>query len=160
VRKSTLILLTAACSATVAVAQQIHNHSHDVSTVAPAEDKRQVVKFPPMVREHTLKSMRDHLLALSEIQDHLSQGHFEIAGKIAENRLGLSSFQLHGAHESSKYMPKGMQEIGGSMHRAASQFAVLAQESEVTRDYAKAIGALSKLTGACVACHAAYKVEH
>lgn len=159
-RKSSLVLLSAAFCAAVAVAQQIHNHNHDVSGVAPAEDKRQVVKFPPIVREHTLTSMRDHLLALSEIQDHLSQGHFEIAGKIAENRLGLSSFQLHGAHESSKYMPKGMQEIGGSMHRAASQFAILAQESEVTRDYAKTIGALSRLTGTCVACHATYKLGY
>ena len=99
------------------------------------------------MREHILSNMRDHLLALSEIQDHLGQGHFEIAGKIAENRLGMTSLKLHGAHESAKYMPQGIQDIGTSMHRSASQFAVLAQESEVTRDWDRTIAASPKVTG-------------
>ena len=140
-------------------AQHSHNRTHQPATSPLAEDKREVVKFPPQMREHILSNMRDHLLVLSEIQDHLGQGHFEIAGKIAENRLGMTSLKLHGAHESAKYMPKGMQDIGTSMHRSASRFAVLAQESEVTRDWAKTLAALSKVTSACVACHAVYKVQ-
>ncbi len=153
-----LIVCTAAICAT-AYAQHSHNHAHQPASAQPAEDKREVVKFPPLMREHILSNMRDHLLAISEIQHHLGQGHFEVAGKIAENRLGMTSLKSHGAHESAKYMPKGMQDIGTSMHRNASQFAVIAQESEVTRDSAKTIAALSKVTSACVACHAAYKVK-
>lgn len=149
----------AICATAFAQHNHSHNRAHQPATAQPAVDKREIVKFPPLMREHILSNMRDHLVALSEIQDHLGQGHFEIAAKIAENRLGMTSLRLHGAHESTKYMPKGMQDIGTSMHRNASQFSVLAQEAEVTRDWAKTIAALSKVTSACVACHAAYKLQ-
>lgn len=157
--KSLLLFTFSAAICATALAQHNHDHAHRPATAHPASDKREVVKFPPLIREHILSNMRDHLLAISEIQHHLGQGHFEVAGNIAENRLGMTSLKIHGAHESARYMPKGMQDIGTSMHRSASQFAVLAQESEVTRDWAKTIAALSKVTGTCVACHAAYKVQ-
>lgn len=140
-----------------------HDHGSDPSTTtSPSQktaDKRVAVDFPPEIRVHILSNMRDHLLALSEIQNHLGQGHFDIAGKIAEQRLGMSALSLHGAHESAKHMPKGMQDLGTSMHRSASQFAVIAQDAEVTRDFGKVIGALSKVTTTCVACHAGYRVK-
>lgn len=156
-----LSLLSGSAYAQTSGVDKSHDHSkHPPSPAAQkSSDKRTSVDFPASIRQHILSNMRDHLLAVSEIQSHLGQGHFDIAAKIAEQRLGMSSLSLHGAHESAKYMPKGMQEIGTSMHRAASQFAVIAQDAEVTRDYGKVITALSKVTAACVACHAGYKVK-
>jgi len=156
----TLILTT---GGVVAQSSMDHSHSHAPgghAMPAPVASQARVpVDFPAKLKEHTLSNMRDHLLAISEIQHHLGQGHFEIAGKIAEQRLGMSSLALHGAHESAKYMPKGMQELGTAMHRSASQFYVVAQETEVTRDFQKTLTALAKVTATCVACHASYQFK-
>ena len=65
----------------------------------------------------------------------------------------------HGAHESSKFMPEGMQAIGTQMHRSASRFATEVQNSAATGDLKPALSALSRVTQACVACHAGYRLE-
>jgi hypothetical protein len=122
-------------------------------------DARQLVKFPDPMRTHTLASMRDHLLALSEIQDALAAGVYDKAAQIAEHRLGMTSLKAHGAHESSRFMPQGMQDIGTTMHHGASQFAVEAQNASATGDIKPALAALARTTQACVACHAGYRLQ-
>ena len=94
----------------VGAAQQ-HTHHPDPGT-ALGSDTRQFVRFPSELREHTLANMRDHLLALQEIQQALAQKREDKAARIAEERLGMSSLTLHGAHEIAKYMPQGMQDAG------------------------------------------------
>jgi len=123
------------------------------------KDDREFVRFPDALREHTLANMRDHLLALQEIQEALGRGQEDIASRIAEQRLGMSSLGLHEAHEVAKYMPQGMQDGGTEMHRNASRFAVEAQNAGVTGDLKPALEALSKVTAACVACHASYRLQ-
>ncbi len=118
-----------------------------------------LVRFPARLRDRTLTNMRDHLLALAEIEDQLAGQHYEIAAEIAEQRLGMSSLKLHGAHEVAEYMPQGMQDAGTAMHHAASRFALAAEESAVDRDMNKSLAALATLTRACVACHAAYRLR-
>jgi len=120
-------------------------------------DSRQLVEFPPMMRQHMLINMRDHLLALTEIQQALGAGRFDQAAEIAEQRLGMSSMVAHGASHMAPLMPEAMREIGTQMHRAASRFAVLAQEAAVDSDYKRAIGGLGLVTQACVACHMAFR---
>ena len=163
----------------VAVAQHHgHNpqHGHDMqgigtgthsmpgqSMAAPTrsevKDTRELVQFPPRLAKHTLANMRDHLLALEEISAALAKGETDKAAKIAEARLGLSSMELHGAHEVAPYMPAGMQNAGLKMHRAASRFAVVAQTAGATGEFKPAIGALSDVMGACVGCHAGYRLK-
>jgi hypothetical protein len=155
-----LVVIVAAAlaggSATFAVAQ--HQHSHDMS--APSvPDARQFVEFPPVLVEQTLANMRDHLQTLQEIQLHLGMGHTDIAAKIAEERLGMSSLGLHGAAEVSKYMPQGMQDAGTAMHRAASRFAVTAQDTGVTGDLKPAFTGLAEITAECAGCHAGYRLK-
>lgn len=133
-------------------------HKHDASHGAVA-DARVPVKFPAALRDHTLSNMRDHLLALAQIQEALSKGSFDAAGKVAEERLGMTSLKLHGAHDVAKFMPKGMQDIGTTMHRSASRFALEAQNSAVTGDLKPALAALAVTTQACVACHAGYRLQ-
>lgn len=124
-----------------------------------AADAREAVVFPPPLRAHTLANMRDHLAALSEIQQALAEGRVDAAAETAEQRLGLTSLPAHGAHEVAPYMPPGMQQAGTAMHAAASRFAIAARDSGATGDPRPAVGALATLTRTCVACHAAYRLE-
>ncbi|GAB4175392.1 MAG: hypothetical protein Fur0039_17930 [Rhodocyclaceae bacterium] len=154
----------ALAAATLALAQG-HEHSMHRQPDArrpgtvPLADTRQVVHFPRQLREHTLASMRDHLLALQQIQEALSSLDYDEAANIAEQRLGMSSLTLHGAHEVARYMPQGMQEAGAAMHHSASRFAAAAQESAVTGDIKPTLAALARITASCAACHAAYRVQ-
>ncbi|MGA8050086.1 MAG: hypothetical protein WCA09_07905 [Burkholderiales bacterium] len=132
---------------------------HAAMHAAAAPDTRELVHFPPALREHELANMRDHLLTLSRIQEYLAQKEFDKAGELAEKHLGMSSFGLHGAHEVAPYMPKGMQDAGTAMHHAASRFAIATQEAAIDHDVARALGALNEVTQACVACHAAYRLQ-
>lgn len=140
-------------------AQHNHHHGGGHGAASPVTDQRQFVRFPDALRDHTLANMRDHLLALQEIQEALARGKEDLAAQIAERRLGMSSLSLHGAHDVAKYMPQGMQDAGTEMHRNASRFAVEAQNAAVTGDLKPALDALSKVTAACVGCHAGYRLQ-
>jgi hypothetical protein len=125
------------------------------ATVHSNDDERELVQMPEMMQEHMLSNMRDHLEALNEILERLAMSELDEAAEIAEVRLGMSSLESHGASHMASVMPSGMRSVGTSMHRAASRFALKAQEGEVLPAY----GALSEVTAACVACHAAYRIR-
>jgi len=140
----------------------MHSPMHgSAETIAPTAltDTRQTVDFPAALKEHELANMRDHLLTIQRIQAALGEGEFKTAADLAEQRLGMGSFKLHGAATAAPYMPKGMQETGMGMHRAASRFALASTDAGVTGDYKPALAALSELTAQCVACHAGYKLK-
>lgn len=120
-----------------------------------AEDTRQLAQFPEMMQHHMLSNMRDHLQTLNQILIDMGTGKLGKAGELAEARLGMSSLELHGASHMAKFMPKAMQEMGTNMHRAASRFALKAQEGELLPAYK----ALTEVTTSCVACHAAYRIR-
>jgi hypothetical protein len=141
--------------ATVVAAQA---HGHD-TPAAPSADTRQLVRFPEPMRQHTMANMRDHLLALQEIDLALAKGDFDKAASVAESRLGMSSLERHGAAHLAPYMPKGMQDIGAQMHRAASRFAMEAQDASTSDDLKPALAALGAVMQQCVACHAAYRLH-
>jgi hypothetical protein len=158
----TALLLAAGCTA---VAQYQHDSPSGDAAAEHARrtagngDERDLVRFPGEMRQHTLSNMRDHLLAIAEIQEALAQGALERAAGISEKRLGMTSLAAHGAHEAAKFMPQGMQEIGSAMHRNASRFALAAQDASATGDIRPALRALAQVTQSCVACHAAYRVQ-
>ena len=148
----------AACGYVLLAGAQTHQHD----AVAPATlqtDGRELVKFPEPMRLHTITSMRDHLLALQEIDVALSRNEFDKAASIAETRLGMSSLELHGAAHIAPFMPQAMQEIGTNMHHAASRFALEAQNASVSNDVRPALAALGSVMQQCVACHAAYRLH-
>lgn len=126
---------------------------------AQADDPRQLVTMPaPMVR-HMLGNMREHLQALGDIQRFLAKREFQKAAETAETRIGLSSLAAHGAAHMAPFMPQAMQDIGTQMHRAASRFALVAQEAGADDNMARALEALSAVTAQCVACHSAFRVH-
>jgi hypothetical protein len=126
---------------------------------AHAADTRQLVKMPAPMQEHMLANMRDHLVAMGEIQAALAASKFNEAADIAEQRIGMSSLLAHDASHMAPYMPKGMQDIGTAMHHAASRFAHTTQEAAVTDDLPRTLGALAELTQQCAACHAGYRLH-
>ena len=130
--------------------------SHTLYGIALAdEDTRQLVKLPEMLQQHMMANMRDHLVAINEILANMANDELDKAAEIAESRLGMSSLESHGASHMTKFMPEGMRNVGTSMHRAASRFAIKAQEGEALPAYKL----LSEVTSACVACHAGYRIR-
>ena len=112
----------------------------------------------PWLRESTNDLMLDVVerqLTIGVLEHHNVPRPLEEAADVAEFRLGFSSLESHGASHIAKFMPEGMRSAGTSMHRAASQFARIAQEGEVLPAYQK----LKDITAACVTCHAAYRVQ-
>ena len=159
-RPTSMLFVIAAClsGGTSALAQHT-GHSVPSLDQATTADGRQVVAFPEPMRTHTLANMRDHLLALQEIQQALADGANDRAATVAEERLGMTSLRLHGAEHVAKVMPEGMQAIGTEMHRSASRFAVEAANVGATGNVKPALAALAHVTRQCVACHAAYRMQ-
>ncbi len=124
-------------------------------TSVSSSDMRIPVELPEMMQQHMLSNMRDHLSAINEILVYLGDDELDKAAEVAEYRLGMSSLESHGASHMAKFMPKGMRQTGTTMHKAASRFALKAQEGEPLAAYK----ALSEITAACVACHSGYKVK-
>lgn len=153
------IILTLGLAASAVYAQHHGHHAPKGHSPSSATDTRAMVELPPELASHTLANMRDHLVALGEINEHLAKGHFDVAARIAEERLGMTSLHSHGAHEVSKYMPQGMRDAGSAMHRAASRFAIEAQNAGATGDIKPALGVLGEVIGACSGCHAGYRLR-
>ena len=118
-------------------------------------DSRQLVEFSEMMRDH----MRDHLLALTEIQQYLALEEYEKASTVAENRLGMSSLGGHSASHMARFMPAAMQQIGTQMHKAASRFATIVQEGGLEGSTPKIAEGLAGVMQQCVACHSSYRVH-
>jgi hypothetical protein len=127
-----------------------------------AQDSRALIRLPEPMQEHMLGNMRDHLAALNEINADVADGKFDAAAKRSEQRLGMSSLGLHGATHMAPFMPKPMQDIGTSMHRAASRLAIILQDASVSQTFdsmREVSRALHGVTTTCVACHASYRIR-
>lgn len=119
------------------------------------DDARELVQLPEMMQQHMMSNMRDHLLAINEILTNMANNQLDQAAEVAESRLGMSSLESHGASHMAKFMTEGMRQAGTNMHRAASRFALKAEEGELLPAYS----ALSEITSACVTCHSSYRIR-
>jgi hypothetical protein len=158
-------IMTALLLGSAAFGQTEHHMRHHMPAATghqPAhtpEDPRTLVELPDELRVHMLTNMRDHLLALQQIQEALADDEFEEAAQIAEQRLGMTSMERHGAHAVGPFMPQAMRMTGTAMHRAASQFAVTASDASATGDVKPALADLARVTAQCVACHEGFRVQ-
>lgn len=158
-------------AASVAAQQGDHMSMH-MMTQTP--DARQLLDFPPPMRQHMLTNMRAHMEALSEILAAMSAGDAAKASAIANARLGLESAgaaacKPNGSGKTSpmndmaammaQHMPEEMRAIGYAMHESASRFAVEAAKTAPGGDLKPALAALAQVTQNCAACHAAYRLK-
>ena len=125
------------------------------SLILADEDSRKMVELPEMMQKHMMSNMRDHLKTINEILLSLSNNQMDKAATIAEQRIGMSSLGTHGAGHMAKFMPEGMRQAGTNMHKAASRFALKAEEGELLPAYKL----LAEVTATCVACHSAYRIK-
>ena len=127
-----------------------------------AQDARQLVRLPEPMQEHMLSNMRDHLVSLNEIIGDVADGKLDEAAKVAEQRLGMSSLTAHDAAHMAPFFPKPMQDMGTSMHHAASQLVIVLQNAAVTpgaQSMQEINRALHEMTSACTSCHTAYRIR-
>jgi roadblock/LC7 domain-containing protein len=133
-----------------------------VGDSAQAQDSRQLIEFPAPMREHLLSNMRDHLSTLDQVLANISAGQFEKAGKLLEERLGMSSLTAHDAAHMAPFMPKPMQEMGTAMHHAASRLVITLQNASVSasdESFRQVLAGMHQVTTACTSCHATYRIR-
>jgi ferric iron reductase protein FhuF len=70
---ATFVLVAFVLSVGYAAAQH-HMHQDHMDHGASVSDTREFVTFPPELVEHTIANMRDHLLALQQINEALAWG--------------------------------------------------------------------------------------
>jgi len=130
-----------------------------VSTVALAEDTRQLAKLPAPAQESLRQEMLDNLVAVNEILTLMAAGKVREAGEAAEAKLGMSAMGKHRGKpfdaRPGPHMPPAMHGIGMDGHKAASEFAAVAK----TGDRDKALALLPNITAACVGCHFSYRTR-
>ena len=124
-----------------------------------AGDDRQPVAMPAEARAEMRAEMLDFQAALHQIIMALAAGKHDEAATIAEKTMGLSAMGRHrNAPPNARpgmHMPPEMHAIARNLHAQASDFAKVAQSG----DTAKALAALQAVTGSCVGCHRAYRIQ-
>ena len=124
-----------------------------------AEDSRQLATLPPAAQEALREEMLGNMLAINEILTLMAAGKLKEAGQAAESSLGQSAMGKHRDKpfeaRPGPHMPPAMHGIGMDGHRAASEFA----KAAIGGDRELALSLLPKLTGACVACHYAWRTR-
>ena len=130
-----------------------------VSTVAMAEDTRQLAKLPEAAQESLRQEMLDNMVAVNEVLSLMAAGKVREAGEAAEAKLGMSAMGKHRGKpfdaRPGPHMPPAMHGIGMDGHKAASEFAAAAKNGD--RD--KALALLPNITSACVGCHFSYRTR-
>ena len=130
-----------------------------LTTPALAQDTRFLAPLPPAAQETLRKEMLDNLIALNEIITLMASNKVREAGEVAELRLGQTAMGKNAAlpydARPGPQMPIEMHGLGRDGHAAASAFA----RAAATGDATKAMAALPRLTGSCVACHALYRTR-
>ena len=130
-----------------------------ISTVAVAEDTRQLAPLPPAAQESLRQEMLDNLVAVNEVLSLMAEGKVKEAGAAAEAKLGLSAMGKHRDKpfdaRPGPHMPPAMHGIGLDGHKAVSEFAAVAK----TGDRDKALALLPNITSACVGCHFSYRTR-
>jgi hypothetical protein len=90
----------------------------------------------------------------------LSEGSYDKAADIAEERLGMSSVEIHYEKHVGKYMPTEMRLLGTRMHEAATSFAASARRAEATGGADERLfAALANVMEGCTACHRHYRMQ-
>ncbi|MBW2393305.1 MAG: cytochrome c [Deltaproteobacteria bacterium] len=131
--------------------------SHSASAESSKPDNRQLVSMPEEAQRLLRSDMFDHLVVLNLLLGHLAASEFQQASELAEARLGNST---KGKHRGTgmgpgRFMPPGMHQLGFGMHQAATDFAEIAKNE----DMSTALSALRRITNSCVACHAGFRIR-
>lgn len=125
------------------------------STQTMAEDSRQFVELPEMMRTHMLGNMRGHLITLGQAQGLLAAERWSDAAELIEQNLGMTSLEKHDAKHMAGFMPEGMRSAGTRMHQTASRLARTLETGDAKAAYA----GFGELIERCQDCHGQYRIH-
>ncbi len=128
-----------------------------VPAAAAEEDPRTPVRLPQELRGEFLAEMRRHMESLDDLIAAVAAADFKGASKTALEEFATGSGKGFGRH-----LPIEFREIGLGMHRAAADFAAVANAVPATpsdADWRKVLVALQAISSHCRACHGAFRVE-
>lgn len=117
-------------------------------------DKRQVLSFTEMQRNHVLTEMRAFLAGTQGILDALLR---EDMAAVARHARPLGMGMAHKAEDHLKeILPKDFMHLGMSVHKDFDQ---IAADAESLKDPKHTLRQLSESMKKCVACHADYQIR-
>jgi hypothetical protein len=128
-----------------------------VVSAAAQEDARTAIELPADMKTQFLEHMRTQENSLNDVVQLMAKGKFHEAGSTARKELAIGK-----AHGFGRYMPQEFREMGFAFHRAADDFARIAADIPEPPDapgWAKLVDGLAKITVACNACHAVFRVK-
>lgn len=120
-------------------------------------DERTPVQLPTELRAEFLAEMRKHMDSLDDLISAMASAEFRQAAKVARDELVPGSGKGFG-----RFLPLEFREIGLGMHRAAAEFAAVAEavpSPPSEADWRKVMTALSAISSHCRACHDAFRIE-
>ncbi|MDN5836595.1 MAG: hypothetical protein L0H12_04495, partial [Nitrosospira sp.] len=125
------------------------------ATVSAHEvDKRQVLSFTEMQRNHVLTEMRAFLTGTQNILDALLR---EDMAAVARYARPLGMGMAHKAEDDLKaQLPKEFMQLGMSVHKDFDQ---IAMDAESLKDSKHTLRQLSESMKKCNACHAGYQIR-
>jgi hypothetical protein len=113
-------------------------------------DGRISLGLPPEMRQHQLKNMRAHLVAVQAIVGLVGEQKFEEASEIARSKLGLTEEM----QKMCNLFPNNdFRELGLAFHKSGNELADVLKTKN-TRD---SLRALHNTLGYCTQCHAAFQ---
>ncbi len=114
------------------------------------KDGRTSLKNPPMMREHHLSIMREHLEAVTEITGLISTGDYDKASRTAREKLGLTPEMRRMCEMMGD---KQFTAVGLAFHQSADKLSEVLKKKDATASLA----ALHETLNLCVSCHASYR---
>jgi cytochrome c556 len=124
---------------------------------AAEEDLRAPIELPPDMRSAFLEHMRHHMDSFDDVITQLTAADFKGAAQVAREQLVPGSGAGFG-----RYLPVEFREMGLSMHRAAADFAEVADAvpaQPTAADWQKTVTALQAISVQCRACHSAFRLQ-
>jgi len=148
----TLFLAVMHSAFQISFAADRHEMTHDKIQQKQSgdSDKRVSLNLPPMMKEHQLQNMRNHLQAVQEIVNYLSAGNFDAASRTAREKLGLTEDMKK---MCNMFENEGFRKMGFAFHESGDRLGDVLKE----KDLKKSLSSLSSMLQKCVACHATYK---
>ena len=128
-----------------AMGQMMHH-----SAMRATADKRISLGLDPIMQQHQLSNMREHVKAIQSIVGLLSEGDFVKASQVAHSKLGLTEDmkQMCGMFNN-----KDFRNLGLDFHKSGDELGDVLQ----TKDLNKSLQALHRTMQYCVQCHETYR---
>ncbi|HIP37061.1 MAG TPA: cytochrome C [Crocinitomix sp.] len=130
---------------------------NDVSNIVKTEskqevnfDKRTSLKLNAKQKNHQLKNMRSHLIAIQSIIDLLADGNYDDASTVAYTQLGSTTeMKLMCASFGNEQF----ENLGLEFHQSADEMSEIFKE----KNHKKSLKALSHTMDYCIRCHETFK---